>query len=81
MAAKFTLVTRSETLRKPTFLSYLLMNQQDRENIYNTQVLVPERCLFECYNKLSGAEFNIKEIKDCTLACDEVFTDFPILFH
>jgi hypothetical protein len=56
---KFTLICKTEPLIKPTFLSTLLLSKEDHKALYDTQLLVPERLLFECYGKLLAgrAEF------------------------
>lgn len=46
-------------------------------------MLVPERLLYECYSELIGkdADFIVKEIVNCTLSCDDVFAQNPMLVH
>ena len=78
---RFTLVCKTEPLNKPTFLSTILLSAEDRQAMEETQLLVPERLLFECYGKLLGdsVEFVVRELKGCKLAADEVFSEYPVL--
>ena len=83
MAEKITLHTRTETLVKPTFLSLMFMSEAEKQQIEDKKMLVPERVLYECYSKLIGkdSKFSVKEIVNCTLSCDDVFPQIPMLVY
>jgi len=77
---EFTLLCRAEKLRKPTFLSLLLLSAEEKKALYEPDLIFPERVLFECYSKLlSGkAKFTVKAIPSSQLDADDVFSEYPV---
>ena len=61
----------------------MFMSAAERKQIEDKKILVPERLLYESYSKLIGndAKFSVKEIANCTLFCDDVFPQIPMLVY
>ena len=73
--AEISLVTREETLVKPTWLSQVLQVPLEKD-----EVVIPERIFVECLGSLcDDLAVNLKPITNCREVADDLFSEYPVV--